>query len=326
MTIKSSATPAVDRPSPNGRLKRFLGDARPSSAIGIVLIGVAIVCLYFGTLVHLVGRWTHEPDYSHGFLVPLFAGWLLWQRRARIARRGEGEPVAGRWLGAVLLAASGVLRLFAIYFNFILAEPVALIVCVAGVIVLIAGMTGLRWAWPAIVFLFFMIPLPGAIAGRLSAPLQSIATTSSTYVLQTIGMPAIATGNVIWLTHGKIGVVEACSGLRMLMMFGAVTMAAVLVLNLAKWERICLLLSSAGIAIAANVFRIVLTGVAHEVFGPQLADKVFHDLAGWIMMPVAIVMMGLEVMLLSKLFLTEDKRPLIVAQQAERAVRAIRPR
>jgi exosortase len=299
-----------------------MGNVRRSPVIGIFLIGMAVACSYFRTLEHLVGRWAHEPDYSHGFVVPLFAGWLLWQRRCLIARLDE--PERGRWVGMVLLVISGLLRLFAMYSNFILAEPVALIVCLSGVVVLIAGFKGMRWAWPAIVFLFFMVPLPGAVAGALSAPLQRIATVSGTYILQTIGVPAIASGNVIWLTNGKIGVVEACSGLRMLMMFGAVTTAAVLLLNLATWEKACLLVSSGAIAVVANVLRIVVTGLAHEYVGPQLANRIFHDVAGWMMMPLAMVMLGAEVLLLSKLFQTEVEHPLIVARQSERAVPPIR--
>src|SRR5579872_2101408 len=172
------------------------------SFVGLALtVGVIIAC-YLGTFAHLIGRWSHEPDYSHGFLVPIISAWLLWQRRHML--RSASQSVKGRWLGVVLLFLSAVIRLFAFYFGFTLVEPVALIVCVAGVAAVVGGIPALRYAWPSIVFLVFMIPLPGALAGRLSGPLQHVATACSTYVLQTLGVPAIATGNVICLSHGRI--------------------------------------------------------------------------------------------------------------------------
>jgi exosortase len=301
-----------------------LGAARTSPIVGMALIGAVIVATNFATIAYLVDRWSRDPDYSHGFLVPFFSGWLLWKRRGLIV--SLAEPVRGRWLGMVLLVSSAVLRLFAVYFEFLLPGAVALIVCVAGVPVLIGGFAALRWAWPAIVFLFFMVPLPGFLAGRLSGPLQHVATLCSTYVLQTIGISAISSGNVIWLSHGQIGVEEACNGLRMLVLFGAVTTAAVFLLPITNWEKVCLLVSSVGIAIAANIFRISITGVALEIVGAELGHKIFHDLAGWIMLPLAMLMLGIEVLLLSKLFPLVPAGPVVVARQSGRTVHSIRSR
>jgi exosortase len=285
---------------------------------------VLIVAIYFDVLKHLVLRWSREADYSHGFLVPVFSAWLLWQRRPLIA--SVGAPVRGRWLGLALLVASAGIRVANIYFNLPLVEPVALIVCLAGVAGLIGGFPALRWTWPSILFLFFMIPLPGVVAGQLSGPLQHLATVCSTFVLQTFGIPAIATGNVIWLSQGKIGVVEACSGLRMLVMFGAITVAAVFLLDLANWEKVCLLASSVGIAIASNVFRITVTGMAQEFVGPDIAHRIFHDLAGWIMMPLAILLLVGEVFLLSRLFPRVSAEPLMVVRPARGPVHRKRSR
>ena len=72
----------------------------------IAAVAAAIVATYFDVVGHLVYRWSHEEDYSHGFLVPLFSGWLLWKRREILA--SATEPVRGRWMGLALLAVSAV--------------------------------------------------------------------------------------------------------------------------------------------------------------------------------------------------------------------------
>jgi exosortase len=293
-----SGTESIDRSSARSK----------ATIVAIGAVAVAVVACYFGVLSHLAYRWSHEEDYSHGFLVPLFSGWLLWKRREMLALAG---PSAGRWFGFALIAASTVLRWAALNFGFALLEPVALIVCLAGVMGMIGGWKMLHWSWPALLFLFFMIPLPGFLASRMSGPLQRIATISSTYVLQTLGVHAVASGNVIWLSQGQIGVVEACSGLRMLVMFAAVTVAAAFLLGGSRWERAVIILSSPVIAIASNVFRITATGLSQELISPEFAHKIFHDFAGWIMMPLAIGLLALERYLLAKLFPTVAVEPRI---------------
>src|SRR5690606_18419528 len=99
------------------------------------------------------------------------------------------------------------------------AEAAALVLTLAGLFALLGGRPALGWAWPALLFLLFMIPLPFRVEHALSHPLQRAATLGSTFVLQTVGLPALAEGNVIVLESGRIGVVEACSGLSMLLIF-----------------------------------------------------------------------------------------------------------
>ena len=284
------------------------------SLFAATVLTVAVVGCYSGILRHLIGRWSREPDYSHGFLVPIVSVWLLWQRRQIAA--GMWSPVQGRWVGWVLIVAAAMVRACAFYFSFILLEPVALIVTLAGVLAMVGGWKALHWGWPSILFLFFMIPLPGFLANRLGDPLQRIATAGSTYALQTLGVTAVASGNVIWLSRGPIGVVEACSGLRMLVMFGAVTTAAVFLFNRSRMEKVWLVLSSAGIAVVANIFRITATGVAQEMINPQFAHDTFHDLAGWFMMPLAIFLLAIEMWLLTRLFPTVAMEPAIRIERA----------
>ncbi len=291
-----------------------------SSLFGLIVMAAVILACYASVLAHLAGRWSVEANYSHGFLVPFISGWLLWHRRDLLA--AVKTPIRGRWLGGALVVASLVLRLCADYFGYVLAEPLAFILCIAGATTLVGGYAALTWAWPAIVFLIFMIPLPGAVGGRLSGPLQHLATSGSTYVLQTLGIPAVASGNVICLTHGRIGVAEACNGLGMLTTFAAVTTAAVFLLRLSAWEKICVLASSVGIALAANIFRIAATGVVQEWIGVEFAERVFHDFAGLLMVPLALLMLGVEVLLLARLFPRMTAGPLVVVRQSAGAVAA----
>ena len=177
----------------------------------------------------------------------------------------------------------------------------AIIPTMLGVALLLGGWPALRWSWPAIAFLTFMIPLPDFIESTAMVPLRKIGTTASTFTLQTLGLAAVAEGNVILLSDYQIGVAEACSGLRMLMTSLALAFGLAFVSNRPIWERLVIVVSAVPIALLTNVFRITLTGLAFEFFGPEAAEKVFHDLAGWLMMPMAVALLSLEMTILAKM-------------------------
>jgi exosortase len=147
-----------------------------------------------------------------------------------------------------------------------------------------------------------MIPLPSALGGLLSGSLQTIATISSTFFLQTIGIPAVSMGNVIWLTEKPLGVAQACSGLRMLTSFFALATGVALVIDRSVWVRLVIVASAPAIAIIANILRISATACAYEFGDERIAEMIFHDLAGWLMMPIGLLLLWAEMFVISKIF------------------------
>ncbi len=266
--------------------------------LGAALLGAALLWAYWPTLAGMAGRWWSDTHYNHGFVVPLFAAALLWLRRDR----RPAAPETFSWRGLPLLALGGVLYLSGAYFYYGWFSSLALLPWLAGVTLLFGGWPTLRWAGPSVAYLFFLVPLPYSVQVALGGPLQRVAALASTYVLQSAGFPAQAEGNVIVLNDFKLDVVEACSGLGMLLLFFAVCTAAALVSRRALLDRALMVVSAVPIAVACNVVRIAGRGAAHELAGARVAEVVFHDLAAWLMMPLALVMLWLEMALLSRLF------------------------
>ena len=151
-----------------------------------------------------------------------------------------------------------------------------------------------------------MFPLPSYLDARLLAPLQRLATVSSTYCLQTIGIPASSEGNRIEIGELQLGVVEACSGLRMLTIFVALAVAITLVTERPIWERLVIVASAVPIALAVNIIRITATGILHLTVGKKVADVVFHDMAGWFMMPMALGLLYVEFQILAHLVIEDS--------------------
>jgi len=274
------------------------------------LIG-AVVWASWPTLAEMARKWENDPQYSHGYLVPLFSGFLLWLRRDKL----QSARIRPSWWGLVLLLIGVGLKIAGGYFTYGWIDAVSLLPCLAGLFLFVGGWTALQWSWPAVAFLFFMIPLPYRLEIALQSPLMKTGTVASVYVMQTLGLSALAEGNVIVLDDEKIGVAEACSGLRMLMIFFALSTAVALFSDRPLAERFVVVLSAVPIAIIANVARITLTGSLYATGESELARKAFHDWSGLLMMPFGLVLLWVEIWLLSKLFIVDDQRPMHVGLQ-----------
>lgn len=271
---------------------------RPLILLGL---GIGLAWSYYPTFGSLVQTWIRDPQASHGFVVPVVALLLLWVWRQSLPSPIGPVPAAEAWWGVAFLLAGAALRLVGAYYYLPACDGYSLLPSLAGICLLGGGWPTLRWAWVALVYLIFMLPLPFQVETALSGPLQRVATLTSTYALQTLGFPAVSEGNVIVMGDARIGVVEACNGLGMLMAFFATSSAMALVIQRPWLDRLVLFFSAIPIGIVVNVLRITATGVAHQTLSPELADKFFHDVAGWLMMPLALLALWLELLLLDRL-------------------------
>jgi exosortase len=289
------------------RAFRFLPPARrlrPEEALAALLCA-CLLWSYWPTLVNLVRTWARDPRYSHGFLVPPFAAYLFWSRRPP-----SSEPVRRTWTGAVLIAAGAALRLAGAYSFFDWLDAASLLPSLAGVCALLGGWAAVRRAWPAVAFLIFMIPLPFSVESALGPRMQRVATAASTFALQALGLDAVRSGNVIGIGEFKMGIVDACNGLGISYMCLACAIAAALTIDRPRLDRVVLVISAVPIALLVNVTRITATGVLHETLGRRVADVVYHDLAGWLLMPLALVALAVELKVLSFVFVepSDDAR------------------
>ncbi len=290
---------------------------------GAVLIGLFLF-FYYGTILHLIHTYWTDPDYVHGFFVPLFSLYLLWNRRDML----PPVPQKGSWWGLAFFVFWAFIVWSGAYFAYLWFEPFSIVPCLAGIVLFIGGWQVFLWAWPALAFLFFIVPLPGLLSSFLSGPLQSIGTHVSVVVIQTLGIPSIAQGNQIILRDSQpLGVEEACSGIKMLMLFFTLCVGAAFIMRKPVWERVLIVVSAPPIAVLANVFRITLTAIlfemAHQwpsVVSKQFADKVFHDFAGLLMMPVALLILLGEMALISKLMVQPVTDRTLVVREASRGL------
>jgi exosortase len=269
-------------------------------------LSLVVVWAYWNTIEMLFGAWM-SAQYSHGFLIPIFAAVLIAMRREPF------EPVANsvRWWGVAIMVAGMGVRLIASYHHMNTPDMLSNIPVMMGVFVVAGGWSALRWAGAPLAFLVFMLPLPTAAERGLLNPLQHVATTWSTYSLQTMGMDAFNEGNKILIgeTNFPLNVEEQCSGLRMATIFLALSVAMSLIIERPWWHKAIIIMSAIPIALLVNVIRIVITALLFTLLGQEseFAKTFFHDLAGWFMIPIALGLMYLETQILDHALVDESE-------------------
>ena len=275
-------------------------DVRSGATLSIVLtlsITALLAALYYKILYLLGMQWYADPDYSHGFLVPLLSGYFVWERRDKL----RSLPVVPSPWGIVLLAGGLLMLVIGSAGAELYTQRTSIIVVIAGLVLLMLGREFLRALVFPIAFLFFMVPLPAIIVNAVAFPLQLFAAKTATFCLYNFGIPVLREGNVIVLAGTTLEVAEACSGIRSLQALLALGTVYAYFTQRVMWKRWTLVLLSIPIAIAANAFRVTGTGVLTHYWGVEAAQGFYHTFEGWLIFVVAFALLLVCGLLLSKI-------------------------
>jgi len=263
---------------------------------GLAIAGL-VATLYAPVLSQMVVQWWQNPDYSHGFVVPLFVGYVLYQHRHKLQQVSIEPSQVGF---PVMLGAIGLLLVGTLGAELFISRC-SLLFLFGGMILFLAGWKMLRAVAFPLAFLVLMIPLPALIYNQVTFPLQLLASRFASNSLELLGIPVLREGNVLVLPNYSLEVVEACSGIRSLMSLIALAVAYGYLAERRLWARYILVTFMLPIAVAGNALRVVGAGVVTYFWGPQWAEGFFHFFQGWLIFGSAVACMLLIHWLLSHL-------------------------
>jgi len=257
------------------------------------LVAGLIVVLYFRILPEMAKDWWDDPGASHGILIPPVALYIAWLRRDLTLAEPAFPDLRGLWLTlcACLMLLVGILG--AEYF----LSRASFVLLLAGLIWTFWGVRRFRTLLFPLVLLLTMIPLPQVTYNTLAAPLQLMASSVATRLVQALGIAVYQDGNVIHLAGISLGVAEACSGLRSL---SSLVTAALMVgfLQCTRIRtRVLLVALSIPVAIGMNVVRVTGTALIAE-YNQQYALGYYHSFSGWLVFLVGFGVVALAAKLL----------------------------
>jgi exosortase len=259
-------------------------DARTLPYAQIAWFSALLGLVFFPVIRSMVTEWFALEEMGHAFFVPIVAGYIVWVEQERIL----ATPIK-RFYPAIALIVWGFFQMVLGFLgaDFFVART-ALVISLAGVIWTLAGTAVLRKLAFPLFLLLFMIRIPLFLYQQMTFPLQIFASQVATTVLNSIGIPVMRDGNVLELPSQKLQVIEACSGIRSLLSLTFLSLAYSYFFDRRAWMRPVLFIATIPIAVAANAFRVTMTGVLTE-YNKKLADGFFHSFEGWLIFMVALL-------------------------------------
>lgn len=252
--------------------------------LGGGLISLLLAPMYWRIAVKLVSDWYDIPDYSHGFLVPFFALFLLWDKRFKLRQM----RVSPSWAGVALVLLGVLTLFFGVYGAELFLSRISFILIISGLVWTLCGREILREIAFPLAVLMLAIPFPEIVFNQITFPLQLLASRAASALLPLLGVPVFREGNVIQLPVMKLEVAEACSGIRSLMSLFTLAVFYGYFLEQTSTRRWIMALASIPIAVCANALRIVGTGLCVQYWDPSKAEGFFHEFSGWVMFVISL--------------------------------------
>jgi exosortase D (VPLPA-CTERM-specific) len=269
---------------------------QPVTAISRYILPVlygALFVLLFTASYQVMLEWWKNPDYNYCSLVPLIAGYLLWERRQALRLPSVPSPAG------VMVVALGIFlyllgelggEFYTIYFSSW--------VMLVGVLWLHFGWKKLRAIAFPVLMLMAMFPFPDMVNKTLTLGLKLLSSNIGVKILQFSGVSVFQEGNIIDLGFTRMEVVEACSGLRY---FFPLILVAILLAAHQKarfWQRALLVLSAVPFSVVTNSLRIAAMGWLYPVLGNDIIEGFWHEFLGWFLFMLTIGLFIVEMRIL----------------------------
>jgi exosortase D (VPLPA-CTERM-specific) len=255
---------------------------------------VLLAGAYYSILQSMAVQWYQDANYSHGFLVPVIAGYFLYERRQSLAV----TPIApwGPGLAVVLLGLFQLIAGCAV--NEYFTTRSSLIVLLAGLVLFLFGRSVFRQVLLPLGYLILMVPLPYIVYNAIAFPLKLFVTRVSVVFLKMVGVVVLHEGNILMFPALTLEVADACSGIRSMVSLLALAVACAFYIRTSSFKRCLLVAAAIPVALLTNAARVIVTGLLAQKWGAQVAEGFYHEFAGLMVFVLAMALLaGIGVLL-----------------------------
>ncbi len=269
---------------------------RSRSIIYPILVGAAYVFLYWHVMTDLASDWACDPNFSHGFIVPLVFLYMV-QHKKHMLEAIDKKPSN---LGFVILGTGMLIYIVGDLGAELFFMRISMIIALAGIIASYFGIKVLGLLAVPLAYLLLMIPVPAIIWNQIAFPLQLFAAKMSSQTIALAGIPVFREGNILHLANTSLEVIDACSGIRSLTSLIALTWLFAFISDFSAWKKWILFLSAIPISVMVNVIRLTITGMMAAWIGPETAHGFLHDISGMVIFISALILVFFVFFILQK--------------------------
>jgi exosortase B len=174
-------------------------------------------------------------------------------------------------------------------------EVGSLIPVVAGALLILNGWRVIRALWFPLLYLLFLVPLPGIFVVAITGPLKQGVSIVAENFLYMVGYPIARQGVTLSIGPYQLLVADACSGLHSIFSLSAIGLLYVYISRHTRWLRNLILVASLiPLAILANVVRVVVLVLVTYHFGDEAGQGFLHGAAGLVLFVIALALLFAE--------------------------------
>jgi exosortase len=248
----------------------------------LLLIFIAMIGIfYYNTFGWLIGSWINNEYYSHGFLVPLISGYIIWSMRKELVEKKPNQAGLGVFAFGIIL--HGISIIYTMRF----LSGISFIVTITGMVLYLFGWEFLNKVKFPIIFLLLMIPLP--FVDLIAPPVQTASAVASTGIANLFGIPVQREGLVLNIPGGSFEVGLPCSGLRSIISLFTIAAIYAFILEGGMLMKFMILISSVPLALAGNIIRIVSVLAVANIYGQEIALNYFHGFSSLLLFSIALL-------------------------------------
>jgi exosortase B len=251
------------------------------------------------------GHWQSD-DHAHGPIILAVIAWLVWSKREALLKSSGGSAPAA---GVSVLLLGLLIYVIGRSQDITIFEAGALAPILAGALLAMRGWAGLRAFWFPILFIVFMIPLPGMFVDALTGPLKREVSEIAERLLYAAGYPVARTGVTLTVGQYQLLVADACSGLNSMFSLSALGLLYLYIMRHASWLHNGLMIAAIlPIAFVANIIRVLALVLVTYHFGDEAGQGFLHGAAGIVLMLVALAFLLALDAVLTRVIRSRPKR------------------
>ena len=251
------------------------------------------------------GIWQSDEN-GHGPIILAVLVWLFWTKRHEIAAAPTRRaPI----LGWPLFVVGLLLYVMGRAFNISSVEFASHLFVVAGGLLLLKGVPALRAAWFPVLYLVFLVPLPGSLVDAVTGPLKQWISDIVESILYAVGYPIARSGVILQIGQYQLLVADACSGLNSMFSLSALgTLFMYLMARTSRLHNAIMVVAILPIAFVANIIRVITLVLVTYHLGDEAGQGFLHGAAGMVLMVAALVFFFLLDSILKAMLPNRSKR------------------
>jgi len=246
-----------------------------------------LIILYVPTFYDLATTLWQQDDFAHGPIILAVIVWLIWDNRQILsAPPNRTAPVSG----FLVLVFGLLLYVLGRSQDIAVLEVGSLAPILAGVLLAMRGWSGLKGMWFMLIFIAYLVPLPGFFVDALTLPLKQIVSAIATHALYAAGYPIAQEGVILVVGPYELLVADACSGLNSMFSLSAVGLLYLYLTRRESWLHNGLILASlVPIAFLANTVRVIILVLVTYHLGDAAGQGFVHRFSGLVLFVIALI-------------------------------------